>query len=131
MNAATQSDLGKLVLRLALGILILLHGIAKLKGGTAGIVGMVEGAGLPGVLGYAVLIGEVLAPLMVIAGFHARIGAALIALNMLVAIALAHMGELATLNDQGGWALELQGMFLFTAVALVLMGPGRYSINQR
>ena len=45
MNPATQNDTGKLVLRLTLGILILLHGIAKLKGGTAGIVGMVEGAG--------------------------------------------------------------------------------------
>ena len=131
MNAATQNDLGKLVLRLALGILILLHGIAKLKGGTAGIVGMVEGAGLPGVLGYAVLIGEVLAPLMVIAGFHARIGAALIAINMIVAVALAHMGELTSLGQSGGWALELQGMFLFTAIALVFLGPGRVSVNQR
>ena len=131
MNPATQNDTGKLLLRLTLGILILLHGLAKLMGGTAGIVGMVEGAGLPGFLGYAVLLGEVVGPILLIAGFHARIGAALIALNMLVAIALAHMGELAALNDQGGWALELQGMFLFTAVALVLMGPGRYSINQR
>ena len=131
MNPATQNDTGKLVLRLTLGILILLHGLAKLMGGTAGIVGMVEGAGLPGFLGYAVLLGEVVGPILLIVGFHARIGAALVALNMLVAIALAHMGELATLNDQGGWALELQGMFLFTAVALVLMGPGRYSINQR
>ena len=131
MNAATQNDTGKLILRLALGILVLLHGIAKLKGGTAGIVGMVEGAGLPGVLGYAVLIGEVLAPLMVIAGFHARIGAALIAINMIVAVALAHMGELASLGQSGGWALELQGMFLFTAIALVFLGPGRFSANQR
>ena len=131
MNAATQNDTGKLILRVALGILILLHGIAKLKGGTAGIVGMVEGAGLPGVLGYAVLIGEVLAPLMVIAGFHARIGAALIAINMIVAVALAHMGELASLGQSGGWALELQGMFLFTAIALVFLGPGRFSVNQR
>ena len=131
MNPATQNDTGKLLLRLTLGILILLHGIAKLKGGTAGIVGMVEGAGLPGVLGYAVLIGEVLAPLMVIAGFHARIGAALIAINMIVAVALAHMGELASLGQSGGWALELQGMFLFTAIALVFLGPGRFSVNQR
>ena len=131
MNAATQSDLGKLVLRLALGILILLHGIAKLKGGTAGIVGMVEGAGLPGFLGYGVLLGEVLGPLLLIVGFHARIGAALIAINMLVAIGLAHMGDLGKLGEQGGWALELQGMFLFTAIALVLTGPGRFSLNQR
>lgn len=131
MNQNTQSDLGKLILRLTLGVLILLHGVAKLKGGTAGIVGMVEAQGLPGFLGYAVLIGEVLAPLMVIAGFHARIGAALIAINMLVAIALVHMGQLGQLNDQGGWALELQGMFLATAFVLALLGPGRYSVNGR
>ena len=131
MNAATQSDLGKLVLRLALGILILLHGIAKLKGGAEGIVGMVEGAGLPGFLGYAVLLGEVLGPLLLIVGFHARIGAALIAINMIAAIALAHMGELGKLGPSGGWALELQGMFLFTAIALVFLGPGRFSLNQR
>ena len=131
MNPAMQQDLGKLVLRLSLGILVLLHGIAKLTGGIGGIVGMVEGAGLPGVLGYGALVGEVLGPLMLILGFHARIGAALIAINMLFAIGLAHMGDLAMLTEQGGWALELQGMFLFTAIALVFLGPGRWSVNQR
>ena len=131
MNPAMQQDLGKLVLRLSLGILVLLHGIAKLTGGIGGIVGIVEGAGLPGVLGYGALVGEVLGPLMLILGFHARIGAALVAINMLFAIGLAHMGELATLTEQGGWALELQGMFLFTAIALVCLGPGRWSVNQR
>lgn len=35
------------------------------------------------------------------------------------------------ITQNGGWALELQGMFLFTAVALVLMGPGQIRINQR
>ena len=131
MNPAMQQDLGKLVLRLSLGILVLLHGIAKLTGGIGGIVGIVEGAGLPGVLGYGALVGEVLGPLMLILGFHARIGAALIAINMLFAIGLAHMGELATLTEQGGWALELQGMFLFGAIAVSLLGPGRFSVNQR
>ncbi len=131
MNANTQHDLGKLLLRVMLGALILLHGIAKLDGGMSGIIGMVEAQGLPGVLGYAVLIGEVVAPLMVLAGFHARIGAVLIALNMVVAIVLAHMRELGDLNDQGGWALELQGMFLGTAVVLALIGPGRFSVNGR
>lgn len=131
MNAATQHDLGRLVLRVTLGILVLLHGIAKLKGGMAPIIGMVEGAGLPGELGYAVLLGEVVGPLMLIAGFHARIGAALVAANMVVAIALVHMGELTHLGPAGGWALELQGMFLATAVAVLFLGPGRFSVNQR
>ena len=40
-------DAGKLVLRLTLGILILLHGIAKITGGVGPILGMVAKAGLP------------------------------------------------------------------------------------
>jgi len=131
MNPALQQDLGKLLLRITLGVLILMHGIAKLNGGLSGITGMVEAQGLPGFLGYAVLIGEVVAPLMLIAGFHARIGGLLVAVNMLVAIVLAHMGQLASLNGQGGWALELQGMFLGTALVVALIGPGRFSVNGR
>ena len=131
MNPAMQADLGKLVLRLALGVLVLLHGVAKLRGGVDPIEGMLTAQGLPGVLAYGALLGEVLGPLMLIAGFYGRIGALLIAINMLFALGLAHMGQLGQLNDQGGWALELQGMFLFTAIALVFLGPGRWSVNQR
>jgi putative oxidoreductase len=131
MNENTRADLGKFVLRLALGLLVLLHGIAKLKGGLAGIVGMVEAAGLPGFLGYGVLVGEVLAPVLVLVGAYARVGGVLIALNMLVAIALAHVGQLGQLNEQGGWALELQGMFLAGAIAVALLGPGSYGVNTK
>ncbi len=125
------NDVGKLVLRLALGILILLHGVAKLTHGVDPIEGMLAGIGLPAYIAYGVFAGEVLGPLLLIAGFYARIGAALIAINMLFALVLAHSDELASLSEQGGWALELQGMFLFTAIALLLMGPGRISVNRR
>ena len=131
MNPAMQADLGKLVLRLALGVLVLLHGEAKLRGGVDPIEGMLTAQGLPGVLAYGALLGEVLGPLMLIAGYYGRIGALLIAINMLFALGLAHMGQLGQLNDQGGWALELQGMFLFSAIALALLGPGRYSVNNK
>lgn len=130
MNQAAMHDLGRLLLRVTLGVLVLLHGVAKLRGGMSGIERMVEAAGLPGVLAYGVLVGEVLAPLMLVFGFHARLGALLVAVNMVVAIALAHMGQLGQFNSGGGWALELQGMFLGTAVAIALLGPGRYGINQ-
>lgn len=125
------NDTGKLLLRLALGIMILLHGVAKLMHGIGPIEGMVTGMGMPAFVAYGVYVGEVLAPLMLIVGFYARLGAALIAVNMLFAIALAHAGEIARLTQNGGWALELQGMFLFSALALMLMGPGRIGINTR
>ena len=130
MNLANDR-VGKLVLRLVLGVVILFHGVGKLKGGVGPIEGMLEGHGLPGFIAYGAYIGEVVGPLLVIAGFHARIGAALIAVNMLFAIGLAHMGQLGQVNEQGGWALELQGMFLFGAIAVSLLGPGRFSVNQR
>ena len=131
MNQTTQTDLAKLILRLTLGVLVLLHGVAKLRGGVDPIAGMLAAHGLPGFLAYGALVGEVLGPLMLIAGFYARIGAVLVAINMLFAFALAHVGQLGMLNEQGGWALELQAMFLFTAIALALLGPGRFSVTGR
>ena len=124
-------DLGKLILRLTLGVLLLLHGIAKVTRGVPGIEKMVEGIGLPSYFAFGVYLGEVLAPILVLLGFYARLGAALIVVNMLFAIVLAHRADLLVLTKTGGWALELQAFFLFTALALALMGPGRFSINRR
>ncbi len=126
-----HDDIGKLVLRLTLGILMLLHGIAKLRYGVSGIEGMVTSHGLPGFLAYGVFVGEVIAPLMVIAGWHARTGGLIMAFNMVVAIALAHSSQLFELGKQGGWALELQGFYLFTALVVALIGPGRFALNRR
>ena len=132
MNPAAQQDAARLILRLVLGLCILLHGIAKIRHGVGGIEQMLVANGLPAQLAWGALVGEVLAPLMVLVGWHARIGAALIAINMLFALFLAHRGELFALNAQsGGWAVELQAMFLFTAIALALLGPGRFSVNQK
>ncbi len=131
MNQGASQDIAKLVLRLALGGLILLHGIHKLQHGLGGVQDMVASHGLPAFIAYGVLVGEVLAPLMLIAGLYARVGAALVMVNMLFALALAHMGQLGALNGQGGWALELQGMFIAAAIAIALLGPGRFSVNQQ
>lgn len=128
--AERYEDYGKLLLRLALGGLILFHGVAKLTGGIDFIADVVTKAGLPAFIAYGVYIGEVVAPALVIAGWYSRIAAAVIAINIVFALGLVHMPELFTLGGSGGWALELQGMFLFTAVAVTLLGPGRFSINR-
>jgi putative oxidoreductase len=128
----TNESAGKLILRVVLGLLILLHGIAKLKSGTSFIGGTLESSGLPSILQYGVYVGEVAAPLLVIAGWYSRIGAWLVAVNMLFALGLVHAAELFVVNPQsGGMALETQYMFMFTAIAVALVGPGRYAVNQK
>lgn len=126
-----HDDLGKLILRLAVGGLILLHGIDKLlsPASITGIGNMLDAMGLPVFLAYGVLIGEIVAPLMAIVGWQARIGGLLMAGNMLVAFILVHHDELLTLNAQGGWTLELQGMFLCGALAIMFMGSGRLAMH--
>ena len=124
---ARSADLGKLVLRLALGLLILFHGVAKLKGGPGFVLDVVAKAGLPPAIAYLVYVGEVLAPIMLVIGVFTRIAALIVAINMLFAFALVHTGQLFQLAPTGGWALELQGLYLAAAVALSLLGAGRYS----
>jgi len=124
-------DLGKLVLRLTLGILMLFHGIAKMRNGVSGIEGLLQSHGLPWILAYGVFVGEVLGPLLVLIGLYTRVGAVFIAISMLFAFGLAHTSQLTDIAQDGGWALELQGFFFFTAIAVFLIGPGKYSIDRR
>ncbi|MFZ3116982.1 MAG: DoxX family protein [Variovorax sp.] len=124
-----SDDTGKLVLRLALGILILLHGVAKIGAGVSGVGGMLASHGLPSALAYLVYVGEIVAPVLVIVGIYTRPAAWIIAINMVVALWLVHMNDLFTIGKNGGWALELQGMFLFGAIAVALLGAGRLSVG--
>jgi putative oxidoreductase len=122
-------DAGKLVLRAILAAMLLFHGISKMNHGIGFVADMLAKAGLPAVFGYGVYIGEVIAPLFILAGLFTRPAALVIAINMVVAVLLAHTSQFFTINETGGWALELQGMYFFTALAIALLGAGRYSIG--
>ncbi|KQY00887.1 GntR family transcriptional regulator [Massilia sp. Root133] len=124
-----MDDGGKLLLRAVLAVLILFHGVSKLIGGVGFIGGMLAKAGLPGALAYLVYIGEVIAPLLILFGVFTRAAALVVAVNMIVALLLVHTSQFFTLSDTGGWALELQGMYLGVAVAIALLGAGRYSVG--
>jgi putative oxidoreductase len=50
---------------------------------------------------------------------------------MVFAIWLAHRGQVFELNGTGGWAIELQGLYLFTAIAIALLGPGKFALNAK
>ena len=125
----SAADLGRLLLRVGLGLLILLHGIAKLRSGPGAIENMVTQAGLPPMLAYGVYIGEVVAPVLLVIGLWTRPAALIVAINMLFAVGLVHLKDLSTLTKTGGWAIELQAMYLIAALAVALLGAGRYSVQ--
>ena len=95
-------DAAKLVLRLTIGILMLMHGLFKLSYGISSIIGMVAAKGWPEFIAYGVFLGELVAPILLILGLWTRPAALLIVINMVVAIMLAHMGQLTAMTSAGG-----------------------------
>ena len=130
--SSLNPDAGKLILRLCVGGLMLFHGVAKIMhpASLEFISGMLTANGLPVFLAYAVYVGEVVAPLMVIVGYQARLGGLLIATNMLFALFLAHTGDFFSLSEHGGSAIELQLFYLLSATAVVFLGSGRLAFKQ-
>ena len=126
-------DTGKLLLRIAVGVLVLLHGIFKIQnpGSIDFIGGLFQNYHLPAFLAYLVYIGEVLAPAMLLVGYKTRLAAKLVAITMVVAILLAHAKDIFALTQMGGSAIELQLMFLVGAVAISALGAGKYSLDAK
>ncbi|WP_419903915.1 DoxX family protein [Kiloniella sp.] len=132
LNIFHNTALGLLILRLTLGGLMFLHGLNKLTNldGSIQFIGSkLVSMGLPEFVAYGVLFGEVVAPILIILGLYARLGALLVAANMVFAIILVHSHQLFLLTKQGGWQLELQGFFLLTAVVLLFTGSGRFAVK--
>lgn len=131
MNSALYEDVSKLILRLTLGVLMIFHGVAKLgNGGALDWIGrQLSDLGLPSIIAYGVYVGEIVAPLMVIAGVYCRIGAGLMVVNMIFAVGLVHTAELLTLNEHGGYSLELHAFYFFVAIAIAFMGSGRFAVR--
>ena len=127
-----SEDTAKLILRLAVGLLLLLHGIAKiLNPGSIGFIGgLFSNIGLPAFFAYTVYIGEVIAPIMLIVGYKTKLASALIVITFVVIILLAHIGDVFTLGRGGGLAIELQALFLFSALAIFGLGAGKYAIDK-
>lgn len=126
-----NTDLGLLIVRLSIGILLLLHGVFKIINGIGFIEGQVVESGLPAFFAYGVYFGEVIAPVFIILGFGTRLAAGVVAINCIVAALLVHAGDILSLNEQGGWMIELLGLYFFGALALVFAGGGKYALSSK
>ncbi len=124
------NDMALLLVRVSVGGLMIFHGIDKLRHGLGGIEGMLAAKGLPEFLAYGVPVGEILAPLLVLAGVFGRIGGLIMAFQMVMAIWLAHSGDIFSLSEQGGLMIELPLLYLCGALAVFFAGSGRYSLRR-
>ena len=123
-----SEHLGKLILRVMMGGMMLFHGIDKALHGIAFIKGVLKSQQLPEVFAYGVYIGEIFAPLFLIIGWQSRFWGGVLAFNMLAAIYLTKGNVLFSLGEHGAWALELPMLYLTGALAIVFLGSGKYAV---
>jgi putative oxidoreductase len=126
-----SNDLGKLILRVGVGVLMLFHGVNKIIHGVGGIKHLLSEAGVPQFLAYGVYVGEVIVPIFLILGLYARVASLVLAFNMFVAIILAYGGNLFGLSKHGGLAMELPLFYFILSIVIFLLGSGKYAVNSK
>lgn len=126
----TNTDLNSMLLRLALGVTLLAHGLLKVMVFTvAGTVGFFESLGLPAVAAYLTIGGELLAGAALILGIYSRLAAAM-SLPILLGATWAHLGNGWVFSNQGGgW--EFPAMLVVLAIIVSLTDAGKYALGSR
>lgn len=125
-------DIGILVMRVGLGLaFMVLYGYPKLTGGPdmwKAVGGAMNNVGIdyyPVVWGFLAAITEALGGLLILLGLFFRPASLLISCTMLV----AGMNHLAAGDGWTGASHSLELMVVF--IALVFIGPGKYSVDKR
>ena len=126
-----NNDIGKLILRLLVGGMMLFHGVDKIVNGISGIKHLTKAAGLPEFMAYGVYIGEVVVPIFIILGLYARVASVFLAINMAMAIFLAYSDAIFELNKHGAPQIELPLFYLVLSLCIFILGSGRYAVNSK
>src|SRR3972149_4361973 len=130
-NFLKSNDLGIVIVRVTVGLLLLPHGISKLINGIDFLGELLPKVSLPPVMRYGVFIGEIIAPILLVIGYRTRIAALFVAFNMFMTVYLAHRELVFTIKSSGSWAIELNALFFFGALALFFTGGGKYCVSSK
>lgn len=132
-------DSGQLLFqRIALGLVMLPHGLQKLLGwygghGWSGTIADFEGMGMPATLAMLIILSESLGSIGLIVGFATRLAAFGTASVMIGAVVLVHAKMGFFMNWMGtaaGEGYEYHLLALALALPLVVKGGGRWSIDR-
>lgn len=124
MTDLNKAPYAALLLRAALGVLALAHGLLKIIVFTpAGTVSFFESLGLPGALAYATIAVEVVGGLMLITGIFTRYIALAMVPVLIGSIVFAHAdaGWLFS-NEGGGW--EYPAFWTVALIVQAMLGDG-------
>ena len=123
-------DFGKLALRLGVGGMMLFHGIHKLMIGLGAVKSQLAAHGLPDAIAYIAYFGEIVGPVLVLIGLFARFGAFVIAVEVLAMVVLGGVAGILTVLPSGAYAFETQALYLAGALAILLLGPGKFAVTK-
>jgi putative oxidoreductase len=115
-----------LLIRLVTGAAFVLHGLPKIKNPMAW---MGPEAPVPGVLQLAAAIAEFGGGIALIFGVATPLFALMLAATMAVAIFMVHVPAGDPFVNPKGRSWELAAVYLVNVVVLLLMGPGRFSMD--
>ncbi len=129
-----MAHLAPLALRLGLGIVFVVHGVSKLRGGPAtGFGGMLTGLGVvaPALFAWLVTIAELVGGVLLLIGLLTRLATLPLIATMIGAIILvkADLGVIAGAGSPMPGA-ELDIALLAGLVALLFIGPGMLSVDR-
>jgi len=136
--ATDQQSWSLLIVRLALGFVILPHGMQKALGmfggyGFLGTVGFFQSMGMPFIIGTLVILAEFVGSIGVIIGMGTRFMAASILLTMSGAMVLGgHLNNGFFMNwfgMQKGEGVEYFVLVIGLALAAVIGGSGKFSFD--
>jgi len=130
MSDTTLSSYGAFLLRVALGVMFLAHGLLKVLVFTIpGTVNFFHGLGVPAVFAYLTLLGEVGGGILLILGIGVRwVSLALIPV-LAGALFLVHAGNgWVFTNAGGGW--EYPAFLIVASLAQSFLGDGAFALSR-